>query len=491
VAASGALLLTRATLRGAHNDDFRVDIVAVPAGEPFRPAPVTPKPLVYGLESATVVGPGTDDIHTDEYGRVRVHFHWDRESGRNEASSCWIPTNQPWAGAGFGGTVIPRVGQEVLVEFLGGDPDRPVVIGRTYTEHQPPPYELPRGKKLTALIGNPTPGMLMGGAMGGVDSQIFELQRGNSPAFTSLTENSIRSSGNTGIADRQREQARNSNLKPNDEFAADLPQDMRTQAGYGDTRNMFVVGDEKDKNLVFMQAQRDLNILAKNNWRTVVGNFRGIAILGNDDLHVRNKQLVSVVDAQLLQVEKDQSIDVTKKRTEDIGTTCGLIVTKHAKIEVKTTMTLKAKKSIVFESDEAIQFRVGSSVVRIDKNAIGLSSKRIDLNPAAVTAKARFEPITDARKAAFEAAARKAMAAKPASQEDRLSQYESSQTNPDLQQAGTDGLNHQMQNGENASTISGNNYAAYRDQLQRGMHTGGRTMSPEMADSTLNQFMAQ
>jgi type VI secretion system secreted protein VgrG len=93
---------------------------------------------VRGLESATVVGPGSEEIHTDEYARVRVHFHWDRESQRDEASSCWIPTNQPWAGAGFGAVNIPRIGQEVLVEFLGDDPDRPVVLGRVFTEQNPP-----------------------------------------------------------------------------------------------------------------------------------------------------------------------------------------------------------------------------------------------------------------------------------------------------------------------------------------------------------------
>jgi type VI secretion system secreted protein VgrG len=91
---------------------------------------------VQGLESATVVGPDGEEIHTDEYGRVRVHFHWDREGQANEQSSCWIPTSQPWAGGGFGGINLPRIGQEVLVEFLGGDPDRPVVMGRVFTETQ-------------------------------------------------------------------------------------------------------------------------------------------------------------------------------------------------------------------------------------------------------------------------------------------------------------------------------------------------------------------
>jgi type VI secretion system secreted protein VgrG len=115
----------------------------------YRPPTRTPKPRALGIESATVTGPAGETIHTDEFGRVRVRFHWDRTGPTDERSSCWIPVSQPWAGAGFGGISLCRVGQEVIVDFLGGDPDRPVVLGRVFTTTTPPPYKLPKFKMVS------------------------------------------------------------------------------------------------------------------------------------------------------------------------------------------------------------------------------------------------------------------------------------------------------------------------------------------------------
>ncbi len=115
----------------------------------YRPPLRTPKPRTNGVESATVTGPAGEEIHTDEFGRLRLHFHWDREGAYDETSSCWVPVSQPWAGAGFGAISLARVGQEVLVDFLGADPDRPVVVGRVYTTTTPPPYQLPKYKMVS------------------------------------------------------------------------------------------------------------------------------------------------------------------------------------------------------------------------------------------------------------------------------------------------------------------------------------------------------
>jgi type VI secretion system secreted protein VgrG len=105
-----------------------------------------------------VVGRQGEEIHTDEFGRVRVQFHWDRRGRRDDESSCWIPVSQPLAGGGFGGINLPRVGQEVLVDFLGGDPDRPIVVGRVYTNTQKVPYSLPDQKNKSGWKSWSTPG---------------------------------------------------------------------------------------------------------------------------------------------------------------------------------------------------------------------------------------------------------------------------------------------------------------------------------------------
>jgi type VI secretion system secreted protein VgrG len=129
---------------------------AVSAAQPYHPASKTPKPKTEGVESATVVGPPGEEIHTDEFGRIRVHFHWDRESKMDDNSSCWIHVSQAWGGAGYGGSNLPRVGQEVLVDFLGGDPDRPIVTGRVYTNLQKTPYGLPANKTQSGWKSNST-----------------------------------------------------------------------------------------------------------------------------------------------------------------------------------------------------------------------------------------------------------------------------------------------------------------------------------------------
>jgi type VI secretion system secreted protein VgrG len=116
---------------------------AIDAKQPFAPARTTRKPFVQGPQTAAVVGPGGDEIYTDNYGRVKVQFFWDRLGKRDENSSCWMRVSQPWAGKGWGAVAIPRIGQEVIVDFLEGDPDRPIITGRVYNAEQMPPYELP------------------------------------------------------------------------------------------------------------------------------------------------------------------------------------------------------------------------------------------------------------------------------------------------------------------------------------------------------------
>jgi type VI secretion system secreted protein VgrG len=115
----------------------------IPFDVPFRPARRIPKPFVRGAQTAIVVGPSGEEIYTDEHGRVKVQFHWDRQGKKDEDSSCWIRVSQVWAGGGWGAIHIPRIGQEVIVDFLEGDPDRPIITGRVYNASQTPPYGLP------------------------------------------------------------------------------------------------------------------------------------------------------------------------------------------------------------------------------------------------------------------------------------------------------------------------------------------------------------
>ena len=123
------------------------------ASSSSAPKRLTPKPFVQGPQTAVVVGPGGEEIYTDKYGRVKVLFHWDREGEKkkDENSSCWIRVSQPWAGKAWGGVTIPRIGQEVIVDFLEGDPDQPIITGRVYNAEQMPPYALPANKTQSGI----------------------------------------------------------------------------------------------------------------------------------------------------------------------------------------------------------------------------------------------------------------------------------------------------------------------------------------------------
>jgi type VI secretion system secreted protein VgrG len=143
---------------GEEVEVYRCRFTALPADRTFRPPSATPKPVVRGPQTAIVTGPAGEEIHTDKYGRVKIQFHWDRESKRDEKSSCWVRVSQPWAGTGFGAMVIPRIGQEVIVDFLEGDPDRPIITGRVYNAQAMPPYLLPAGQNQSGLKSNSTKG---------------------------------------------------------------------------------------------------------------------------------------------------------------------------------------------------------------------------------------------------------------------------------------------------------------------------------------------
>lgn len=144
---------------GGGGASYQNEFVCIPfTATPYRPPRTTPVPVVQGTQTATVVGPAGEEIYTDKYGRIKVQFHWDREGRYDENSSCWIRVSQPWAGGGWGAVSIPRIGQEVVVDFLEGDPDKPIVIGRVYNAAQMPPYALPAGANMMGFKSSTTKG---------------------------------------------------------------------------------------------------------------------------------------------------------------------------------------------------------------------------------------------------------------------------------------------------------------------------------------------
>ena len=156
---------------------FKVQFTAMPTTQVFRPARTTPRPMIRGPQTAVVVGAAGEEIFTDEFGRVKVQFPWDRYGKADEAASCWIRVAQFWAGKRYGAMFIPRIGQEVIVAYEEGDPDRPLIVGRVYNGEVTVPYDLPANKTMSTLKSNSS----KGGA--GFNEIRFEDKKGSEQIF--------------------------------------------------------------------------------------------------------------------------------------------------------------------------------------------------------------------------------------------------------------------------------------------------------------------
>ena len=173
-----AYQLTSDVLESSTGQDiFSCTFEVIESSEQYRAERITPKPIIQGPQTAMVVGPSGEEIHTDKHGRIKVQFHWDRYGKHDENSSCWIRVAQLWAGKKWGGQTIPRIGHEVMVEFLEGDPDQPIVTGRVYNAEAMPPYKLPAHKTVSTLKSNSS----KGGA--GFNELRFEDKKGEEQVF--------------------------------------------------------------------------------------------------------------------------------------------------------------------------------------------------------------------------------------------------------------------------------------------------------------------
>lgn len=168
-----AYMAERKNKDGNEKSMFEFSATAIPAKIPFRPQLDTQKPKMTGPQTATVVGKKGEEIWTDKYGRIKVQFHWDRNSSADEKSSCWIRVSQSLAGKNWGSMYIPRIGQEVLVDFLNGDPDQPIAVGCVYNGSTMPPYPLPANATITGYKSRTSKGG------GGFNEIRFEDKKGD------------------------------------------------------------------------------------------------------------------------------------------------------------------------------------------------------------------------------------------------------------------------------------------------------------------------
>ncbi|MFT3772236.1 MAG: type VI secretion system tip protein TssI/VgrG [Minicystis sp.] len=358
--AGRSLLVVGATIEGDGGDTPSVNVTLAPTDVPYRPEPRTPRPKVQGVESATVVGPVGEAIHTDAYGRVRVHFHWDREGDFSENDSCWIPTSQPWSGGAFGSVNLPRIGQEVLVEFLGGDPDWPVVIGRVFNEAHPPPYKLPDHKHVFGIRSEPGPRLMAGAADGtpaGGDQGIAGLFPGGVPYSGSEVGQLVTQDG---------------------PFKAISP----NAATHGASSSEISFDDTQGSEIAYFQAQKDANSLVKNSKTSVIGNSRACTVGTDDQLNVENSQQIDIGKDQTVTIGHDRTWTIGGDVTQKVVHNYTLMTNDSIVHATDGRIDYYAKGNILVHSPAQITLMVGGSFIKLTPDNITIQSgDRVDINP--------------------------------------------------------------------------------------------------------------
>ena len=265
--------------RGGQQDHYSNSFRCIPASVTFRPLRLTPHPTVAGPQTAMVVGKSGEEIYVDKYGRVKVQFYWDRLGKKDENTTCWIRVSHAWAGKQWGIIYLPRIGQEVIVDFLEGDPDQPIITGRVYNADQMPPYTLP----------------------------------------DNMTQ--------SGILTRS------------------------SKGGTADNFNQIRFEDKKGSEEIYIQAEKDMNVVVENNQTLKVGfdkknnGDRTQEIYNNDTLKVGNSQ------------SNDGSRTQTVYNNDSLTVTNG-----NRAVEVKTGN----ETHTIDQGNETLTVKQGNRVVEVD-----------------------------------------------------------------------------------------------------------------------------
>lgn len=360
--ADGAYVLTtvahRAVMRGAYTTggsvilDYSNTFECLPVDVPFRPTRDTPRPVVHGTHTATVVGPQGEEIFTDKYGRVKVQFHWDRVGKNDTSSSCWIRVGTPWAGKQWGMIHIPRIGQEVIVAFLEGDPDQPIIVGSVYNATLMPPYTLPDNKTQSGLKTRST----LKGTEEHFNELRFEDKKDNEQIYFHAQKNYDRVVEN------------NDTLKVGSDKADDGSQTIEIWKNRTET---IKEGDEK----VTLEKGNRTHSIKKDDTLTIEGK-RTQSVKLDEKITVEGKQAVTVTG--------DQDVTI-KTGNQTIKVSSGKIATEAAQ-----SIELKVGGATIKIEPAAITLTMGAGSVKVEASAVtstcGGGSVKVEPSSVTITA---------------------------------------------------------------------------------------------------------
>jgi type VI secretion system secreted protein VgrG len=342
-------------------DHFTNQFHCIPHDVPFRPRRRSRRPRVRGIQTAIVVGPSGEEIYPDEYGRVKVQFHWDREGRKDDKSSCWIRVSQAWAGGGWGAMYIPRIGQEVIVEFIDGDPDRPIITGSVYHGNNMPPYNLPSEKTKSTIKSDSSKGG------GGSNELRFEDKKGEEEIYLhgqkdwqiKIENNKIQDVGAndnlTVASDRNKTIGNNQDEKVGANKTIIVGANHTETVGARFSQN---VGSQKSETIGAAKTE-------------TIGGLKALTIGGAYQVSVGAAMNATVGGAKGEEVGAAKFVAVGKNNTIEVGS--------DMRTKVGKEYRLIAKK-INIEAKDEMTLKVGKAEFTLRKNGdIKLNGKKINL----------------------------------------------------------------------------------------------------------------
>jgi type VI secretion system secreted protein VgrG len=353
--------------------DYQCSFVAMSSKQQFRSQRLTPKPSVQGPQTAVVVGPGGEEIFTDKYGRVKVNFHWDREGKKDENSSCWIRVSHPWAGKAWGAVAIPRIGQEVIVDFLEGDPDQPIITGRVYNAEQMPPYDLPANKTQTGIKSRSS----LSGTPANFNEIRFEDKKGSEQVFIHAEKNQ-----DIEVENDETHWVGHDRTKTIDHDETTHVKHDRTETV--DNNEKITIGANRTEDVakdesISIGGNRTESV-AKNETISIDGN-RNEGVSGNESISIDKDQSVSIDGNKTLTVGKKESITVGDSRSDSVTKNEEVSIGKNRQTSVGENDTLKVTKNFLLDAGESITIKTGSASITLKKDGtIAIKGKDIKLD---------------------------------------------------------------------------------------------------------------
>ena len=386
---------------------YQAHFEAMLSSEPYRAPRVTPLPVVRGPQTAIVVGPDNEEIWTDKYGRVKVQFHWDRLGQMNDESSWWIRVAQAWAGQTWGSIHIPRIGQEVIVEFLEGDPDKPIITGRVYNAEQMPPYELP--------VNQTQSGIKSRSSKGAGDANFNEIRFEDMKGSEELYIHAEKNHTNITEADRSEDVGHDRTLHVGHDktetidnnktitVSVDHKEDIGANktltvgANHSETiaSNMSVdIGSNLSENVGANYAENVAIAMALN-----VGAAMAIDVGAAMSTNVGAVNSLVVGASNTKTVGSDDSEDVGGGKTVKVAKDLGETIDGAHQETVTKEYSLKAK-TVSIEAEDEITIKTGDATISMKKDGtISINGKDITVEGSAkITAKADGDMVLKGKK---------------------------------------------------------------------------------------------